>query len=160
MLKLDHVVFPIRDAAASLKFYREVLGLPLVAAHHGADWGGHAWLMMVFGLSAQHELVLVALDGAAPPDYGRLPPDARHYALCVDGEAELEAWRKRLDEAAVEHWVERHGARRSIYFADPDGVVIELTWPPAAPRRTEDPAAVAAAMAHIAGSERAWADPA
>jgi len=150
MLKLDHVVMPVRDASASLRFYRGVLGLPLVATHAGEDWGGYPWLMMIFGLSGQHELVLVALEGARPPDYRMLPADARHYALSVEGEVELDGWRERLEEAQVEFWEERHGARRSIYFADPDGVVIEVTWPPASPRRTEDPAAVEAVLKWLA----------
>ncbi|MFN3523832.1 MAG: VOC family protein [Phenylobacterium sp.] len=149
MLKLDHVVFPVRDAAASLGFYRGVLGLPLVETHAGEDWGGYPWLMMIFGLSAQHELVLVALEGAPAADYGRLPPDVRHYALSVGAEVELDAWRERLEAAGVALWEERHGERRSLYFSDPDGVVIELTWPAAAPRRMEDPAAVAAVLARL-----------
>ena len=50
MLKLDHVVFPVRDAGASLAFYRDVVGLELVEAHEGDDWGDYAWLMMIFAL--------------------------------------------------------------------------------------------------------------
>lgn len=150
MLKLDHVVMPVRDASASLRFYRGVLGLPLVETHAGDNWGGYPWLMMIFGLSGQHELVLVALEGAGPPDYRMLPADARHYALSVEGEVELDGWRERLEEAQVEFWEERHGARRSIYFADPDGVVIEIAWPPTSPRRTEDPAAVEAVLKWLA----------
>ena len=33
MLQLDHVVFPVRDPEATLAFYRETLGLPLIATH-------------------------------------------------------------------------------------------------------------------------------
>lgn len=150
MLKLDHVVIPVSDGAASLKFYRDVLGLPLVETHSGADWGGYAWLMMIFGLGGQHELVLVALQNAGPPSYRVLPADARHYAFSAEGEAEIDGWRDRLQAAGVDFWEDRHGARRSIYFADPDAVVIEITWPPAAPRRTEDPAAVEAARKWLA----------
>ncbi|HEY9219822.1 MAG TPA: VOC family protein, partial [Phenylobacterium sp.] len=78
MLSLDHVVFPVRDAAATLRFYRELLGLPLVDQVSGEDWDGYAWLMMFFGLGGGTELVCVALKGApAAPDDGR-PKDARH----------------------------------------------------------------------------------
>ncbi len=41
MLTLDHVVFPVRDAEATLAFYGEVLGMPLTQALSGEDWGGY-----------------------------------------------------------------------------------------------------------------------
>jgi catechol 2,3-dioxygenase-like lactoylglutathione lyase family enzyme len=145
MLKLDHVVFPVRDAAATLDFYGQVLGLPLVAAHSGDDWGGYPWLMMIFGLSSAHELVCVALRGAPAPDYAALPRDVRHYAVSAESAAGLDAWRERLAAAGVAFWEERHGDRRSVYFPDPDGVILEITWPPSTPGREADPAAVAAA---------------
>ena len=40
MLSLDHVVFPVRDAETSLKFYSDVLGLPVVEALSGDDANG------------------------------------------------------------------------------------------------------------------------
>ena len=30
----------------------------------------------------------------------------------------------------MDFWEERHGEQRSVYFPDPDGVVLEITWPP------------------------------
>ena len=129
MLTLDHVVFPVRDAKATLGFYRDLLGLPLTSAITGDDWGGHAWLMMIFRLAEDRELVTVALRGASPPDYAGLPSDVRHYALAAASADELDATAARLAAADVESWEERHGARRSLYFPDPDGVIIELTWP-------------------------------
>ena len=45
--------------------------------------------------------------------------------------------------AGAEFWEEDHGAQRSLYFPDPDGVVLEITWPPSTPRTEENPAAVA-----------------
>ena len=39
-LCLDHVVVPVRDAREARVFYRDRLGLPLVAALSGNDWGG------------------------------------------------------------------------------------------------------------------------
>ena len=129
MLKLDHVVFPVRDAEKTLAFYREVMGLPLVAAHQGDDWDGHPWLMMIFGLGGGQELVCVALQGAPAPDYRGVPVDARHYALAAESEADLGRWRGKLAEAGVTFWEENHGEQASIYFPDPDGVIFEITWP-------------------------------
>lgn len=129
MLTLDHVVMPVRDAEATLRFYTEVLELPLVATHSGDDWDGYPWLMMIFGLGGRQELVAVALKGAPSPDYRGVPVDARHYALAAASEADLDAWRGRLAAAGVDFWEEAHGEQASIYFPDPDGVIFEITWP-------------------------------
>lgn len=129
-LSLDHVVFPVRDAARTLAFYRDVLELPLVQALTGDDWDGYPWMMMIFGLDGGGELVTVALRGAPAPDYSGLPMDARHYGLAARSQGELDRWRERLGAAGVHYWEERHGDRGSLYFSDPDGVVLEVTWPP------------------------------
>lgn len=129
-LRLDHVVFPVRDAARTLAFYRDFLELPLVEAHSGDDWDGYPWLMMIFGLDGGGELVTVALRGAPAPDYSGLPIDVRHYALAAQSRGQLDRWRERLVAAGLHFWEERHGDRCSLYFPDPDGVVLELTWPP------------------------------
>lgn len=134
MLKLDHVVFPVRDAGASLAFYRDVVGLPLVEAHEGDDWGDYPWLMMIFAVPGGGEIVLVELKGASAPSYHDLPHDVRHYAMAVDAVAELAGWRARLRAAGVGFWEEDHGAQQSIYFEDPDGVVLEVTAPPSRPQ--------------------------
>jgi catechol 2,3-dioxygenase-like lactoylglutathione lyase family enzyme len=150
MLKLDHVVFPVRDAEKTLTFYREVLGLPLVAVHSGDDWDGYPWLMMVFGLGPGNEMVCVALDGAPAPDYRGVPVDARHYAMAAGSEADMDLWRSRLSRNDIDFWEERHGDQRSIYFADPDGVVLEVTWPASNPFNIEYPGLVVEARQWIA----------
>lgn len=142
MLRLDHVVFPVTDAGRSLVFYRDVLGLPLVRAIDGEDWGGRPWLMMIFGLPGGGEIVLVELQDAPSPDYSGLPADVRHYALATSSQADLEAWRDRLAAAHVAFWEEGHGDQQSLYFPDPDGVILEITAPPSRP----DAATTAAAL--------------
>lgn len=132
MLRLDHVAFPVRDAGRSLAFYRDVLGLTLAEAHSGDDWGSYPWLMMIFPLPGGGEIVLVELKDAPAPDYGDLPRDVRHYAIATDQVSDLADWRTRLRAAEVRFWEEDHGAQQSIYFEDPDGVVLEITAPPSA----------------------------
>lgn len=144
MPTLDHVVLPVRDAEATLRFYSDVMNLPLVATYSGDDWDGYPWLMMIFGLGGRQELVAVALKGAPAPDYRGVPVDARHYALLAENHADLEQWRIRLGEAGVDFWEEDHGEQTSIYFPDPDGVVFEVTWPPSSVPKVADPDAVEA----------------
>jgi catechol 2,3-dioxygenase-like lactoylglutathione lyase family enzyme len=129
-MRLDHVVIRAYDAQATLDFYGGLLGLPRIAAHEGEDWGGFDWLMMIFGLQDGREIVLVVLRGAQPPDETRLPADSRHYALAVDTLAEQASWRERLQAAGHDFWEEDHGGQHSLYFADPSGVILEITTPP------------------------------
>jgi glyoxylase I family protein len=149
MLTLDHVVLPVRDPEATLRFYTEVLDLPLVEAHSGDDWDGYPWLMMIFGLSGKQELVAVALRGAPAPDYRGVPMDARHYALVAENEAAMDVWRERLQAAKVDYWEEGHGEQESIYFPDPDGVIFEVTWPASRVATATNPRALAAARRWI-----------
>jgi catechol 2,3-dioxygenase-like lactoylglutathione lyase family enzyme len=103
----------------SLAFYRDFLGLKLIDADEGDDWGGHRWLMMTFGLSDQRQIALVYLKGAKRGPKSTLPKDARHIALAETGA--LDIWRVKLTKAKVAHWEELHGDRRSLYFEDPNG---------------------------------------
>jgi len=150
MLSLDHVVIPVSDPEASLAFYAGTLGLPLVQTVTGDDWGGKPWLMLIFGLEGGRELVLTAFRGTRPPPLGELPADARHYAFAVDSEADQDNWRARLRDGSVVFWEEDHGDRRSIYFPDPDGVILEITTPASAAGSSADPAALQRARAWIA----------
>lgn len=150
MLRVDHVVFPVWDAKASLAFYRDVMGFALVDTFSGDDWGGHPWLMMIFAPGDGRELVLVALKGARKPrTYGpafELP----HLAFAETSVKALSAWRRRLAAASVTIREERHGPRQSLYFEDPNGLTIEVTAPPARARGKTRPKALAAAQAWIA----------
>lgn len=152
MLTLDHVVMPVRDAEATLKFYTDVLELPLAEAFSGDDWDGYPWLMMIFGLNGRQELVAVALKGAPLPDYRGVPVDARHYALAAGSEADLNRWRARLREHGVSYWEEGHGEQSSIYFPDPDGVIFEITFPPTTVAKVPNPAAAAAVRRWVKGT--------
>src|SRR5262245_58323683 len=109
MLKMDHVVLPVWDAAASLAFYCEVMGFALVAAYDGDDWGGRPWLMLLFDVGDGRELVLVSFRGAKRPKLDTLPRDARHLAFAALSRRALVAWRKKLTARAIDFWEEDHG---------------------------------------------------
>jgi hypothetical protein len=64
----------------------------------------------------------------------------------------MDGWRQRLQSAGVAFWEEDHGDQRSVYFPDPDGVILEITWPRLAVPLSPDPAALERANAWIAGS--------
>ncbi len=148
-LRADHLALPIYDAAATLSFYSDVLRLPLVEVHSGDDWGGKKWLMMIFGLEDGRQISLIAFDGLKRPKKENLPPDARHYACAAPTRAALNSWKTKLQAARVEFWDEDHGDQQSIYFADPNDIIWEITAPPSKPARP-DKAARARAQEWIA----------
>ena len=128
-LRFDHLALPVYDAANTYHFYSEVLQLPLVDALSGDDWGGKPWLMMFFGTGAGQLLALCALQGAQPPPADGLPADVRHYAFSVASSATQEAWKARLRQHGIAFSEEDHGPQHSIYFSDPNGIVLEVTTP-------------------------------
>ena len=132
-LRFDHLAIPVYDAAATHRFYTEVLQLPLVDALSGEDWGGKPWLMMFFGTGSGQLLALCALHGARPPPPDDSPADVRHYAFSVASGAEQAGWKARLSRHGIAFSEEDHGTQHSIYFADPNGIVLEVTTPPSPP---------------------------
>ena len=59
----------------------------------------------------------------------------------------LEPWRKKLREAGVEFWEEDHGdGQQSLYFEDPNGIVLEITSPPTSPELVHNERAVIRAL--------------
>ncbi|HEY1962105.1 MAG TPA: VOC family protein [Rhizomicrobium sp.] len=145
MLRVDHIVFPVWDGAASLAFYSDVMGFPLIATYSGEDWGGYPWLMMFFSVGDGREIVLVALKGASRPVHDGFAKDTRHLAFAEESGASLEGWRKKLRERKIEFWEETHGPQRSVYFEDPNGIVLEITAPPSRPAGETDQSALAVA---------------
>jgi catechol 2,3-dioxygenase-like lactoylglutathione lyase family enzyme len=150
MLRTDHIVFPVWDAQASLDFYREIMGFALVECVSGDDWGGKPWLMMIFSPGDGREIVLVSLRGHARPRREALPRDVRHIAFAESSLAALDKWRKKLRAHRIEFWEENHGVQHSIYFEDPNGVILEVTAPPSRAGKTTKRAALAAAERWIA----------
>jgi glyoxylase I family protein len=145
-LALDHVAIPVRDANATLAFYAGTLGLSLIDVHEGDDWGGLPWLMMIFAAGDGRQLAFIAFKGGKAPK-SNLPADARHYAFSLATKAELNAWRKRLVAAGITVSDEDHGGQQSIYFEDPNGVMLEITAPASVKHAKANPKAASAVAA-------------
>lgn len=147
-LQLDHIALPIFDVPASLRFYGELLGLPLLDALSGDDWGGKPWLMMIFGLADGRQVTLCALRGVARPEPSDLPKELRHFAFACTAKPALATWRKTLASHDVPFWEEDHGDQQSLYFEDPNGIVLEVTTPRA--EVAANPAALGVVRAWLA----------
>ena len=109
--RIDHVSLDVHDRRGTLAWYAEVLGLRAAAAHDVPD-----------------QPVFLGPLGARLGLFADRAPGLRHVALATDaaGQAELA---DRLDRLGIAYRPERHRDSHSMYFADPDGTVLEVMVP-------------------------------
>jgi catechol 2,3-dioxygenase-like lactoylglutathione lyase family enzyme len=113
VIELNHVALDVADVAASVRFYRDALGLSELA-RPDFDFPG-AW----FRLGTQQELHLIG-------DRGRpMSERAGHFALLV-GDINAAAAQLRAAGAVFRGPKPRPDGAQQIFTADPDGNVIEL----------------------------------
>ena len=143
---VDHAAFPTFDPAATVRFYRDVLGFPVVHSICAAGWGpaGHPdFIHFFFDIGGGDRLAFFYYFGHTAQDladgagdaYARFPADtpvwfvhSRHLALHVESEEHLLEYRRRLDasEWPVEMQIQ-HETIESIYTHDPNGYMVEIT---------------------------------
>ncbi len=150
--KIHHVAYRCRDAAETVGFYREVLGMDFTIAFaedfvpstHEPDPYMHVFLDAGGGnVLAFFELPTRAPMGRDP----NTPAWVQHIAFSVESLAVLEATRRRLLERGIEVvGPTDHGLFHSIYFFDPNGHRLELTVDTATPEMTRHAREVAPAM--------------
>ncbi|MEW9553851.1 VOC family protein [Nonomuraea sp. NPDC050783] len=134
--RLDHLVCWVADPSASLRFYEQVVGLPGVRVEEFRE--GKAAFPSV-RVSPETILDLIPYERATGMDEGTGVRGAaghplNHFCLAL-GRADFDALRLRLKQNGVEitgTGTNSFGARgiapEAIYFADPDGNVIEVRF--------------------------------
>ena len=133
---LHHFAYKCRDAEETRRFYEDVMGFPLVHVieEHGVGTTTGdtvSFLHIFFQMADGRYLAFFDLgDGRQCAKDPKTPQFTNHLALAVDGEAALLAAKARLDAAGVESVgpMDHDGFVRSIYFWDPNGVRLELTY--------------------------------
>lgn len=142
---VDHVAYPTFDPAATVRFYRDTLGFPVVHSICAAGWGPDQhpdFIHFFFDIGKGDRLAFFYYFDLKPYDGGPLGdsysrfdehvPDwfirSRHVAFHVDSEKDLLEYRARLDasEWPVEMQIQ-HETIESIYTHDPNGYMIEIT---------------------------------
>ena len=117
--QLNHVALHVTDLEASVRFYRDVLGLPVIP-RPAFDFSG-AWFGVGCG-GGRQEIHLICRPAKEAP-YNT--PRERHFAMRVDDAA---AAAERLREAGVPFSgpSRRPDAALQVFLRDPDGHVVEL----------------------------------
>jgi catechol 2,3-dioxygenase-like lactoylglutathione lyase family enzyme len=155
---VHHLAVMAADIKTHIDFFSQVVGCPLVALFpmHGVPGGLHAFLRL-----ADHcYFSVVQLPGVETigVEIGRThagtgagisaPGTLQHLAFAVDDEASLLAMRDRIRAHGVNVLGPiDHGMCKSIYFAGPDQLTLEVATSAAAidPRAWIDPATLQAA---------------
>jgi catechol 2,3-dioxygenase len=121
MTELGHVVFFVRDLAASMRFYTEAVGLDL----KGRLFDGRGAIFS--GGRTHHELLLLQVGEASGPLRGRRI-GLYHVGWKVGDDLQtLAKVRDRVLEAGYAiSAMSDHTVSQSLYLADPDGNEVEL----------------------------------
>lgn len=133
---VDHAAFPTFDPGATIRFYRDVLGFPVVHATCALGWGPAEhpdFIHFFFDIGNGDRLAFFYYFGVAPYRDDNLPElmfRARHLAIHVDTEDDLLEYRQRLDASQWPCELQvRHETVESIYVTDPNGYLMEITRP-------------------------------
>lgn len=143
---VDHAAFPTFDPVGTVRFYHDILGFPIVHSVCAVGWGpsDHPdFVHFFFDIGKGDRLAFFyyfgleplsgpgqdayATHGADVPGFFR---DSRHLAIHVDSVDSLNEYRRRLEDNdwGVDMQV-KHETIESIYTHDPNGYLVEFTYP-------------------------------
>jgi catechol-2,3-dioxygenase len=126
IFRLNHAVLYVRDVAASVAFYRDVLGFGYI---EGGDAMTGAAFLRAPGSSNDHDLGLFQIGSqAGPSGAGRTTVGLYHLAWEVDTLGDLEELAGKLGEHGALVGASDHGTTKSLYGKDPDGLEFEVVW--------------------------------
>lgn len=122
---MNHAVLYVRDARRQEQFYRDVLGFSTVI--EGPD-GAFVFMRAPASVN-HHDIAFFSIGtGAGPSTAGRGAVGMYHLAWEVATLDELAAMQRRLADAGALVGASDHGANKSIYAKDPDGLEFEVMW--------------------------------
>jgi len=158
--RYHHVAFGTKDIELTYDFYANRLGLPLSHCENhrsGSGWFKHFF----FDVGNGEQLGFFAFQNVGEkPDYRTdistglgLPTWVNHVAFNVESMAEIEAMKRRASQHDVKLLMESdHGWCHSIYFLDPNGIMVEFTTTTDPKAFEQTPAEALAALREAPGA--------
>jgi catechol 2,3-dioxygenase-like lactoylglutathione lyase family enzyme len=133
---INHMAFPTFNPAATIGFYRDVLGLPLVQTMQVSAWGPEYqrdFVHFFFDIGNADCLAFFYYFGQEPYRDENLPPLldlGTHVALHVDTLEDLNGFQQRIEDAGLKLEMRvMHETVESIYVRDPNDILIEIARP-------------------------------
>jgi len=108
------------DVERTIRFYQELLGFPLVEIFENRDYKGSTHLF--FDIGHDNTLAFFDFPGLGLEPYAEVLGGLHHVAISV-ARPVWDAAREKLEDAGVPIHID---SEVSLYFADPDGVRLEL----------------------------------
>ena len=123
--RMNHAVLYVRNARQQQRFYTEVLGFRSIVD----DPDGQYVFMRAPDSLNHHDIAFFTIgDQAGPSEAGARTVGMYHIAWEVRSLDELEEMRSRLAAAGALVGASDHGANKSLYAKDPDGLEFEVMW--------------------------------
>lgn len=124
IIGMNHAVLYVRDATRHQRFYEDLLGFSTVI-----DGRGQFAFMRAPASENHHDIAFFTIgEGAGPSEAGQRTVGMYHLAWEVGTLDELIEMRDRLDAAGALVGASDHGANKSLYCHDPDGLEFEVMW--------------------------------
>ena len=120
---IHHAALICRDVEATILFYQDLLGFPLVELVENRDYAGSSHFF--FDVGNRTLLGFFDFPGHDHPDFQETIGAVQHIALSVSAE-QYDLARQRFDAAGIDYLGPDRGVEDSLYVRDPNGVGIEL----------------------------------
>jgi catechol 2,3-dioxygenase-like lactoylglutathione lyase family enzyme len=121
---LHHVAFLSSNVEQTVRFYQDLLEFPLTDIFENRDYRGSNHFF--FDIGNQNLIAFFDFPGLDLGPYAEVLGGLHHIAISV----EPDRWQRlkdKLDDAGIPYL---HESGTSIYFADPDGLRVELIADP------------------------------
>jgi catechol-2,3-dioxygenase len=121
---MNHAVLYVRDARRTAEFYERVLGFSRIID----DPQGRFMFMRAPLSRNHHDIAFFSIGEQAGPPTGTRNVGMYHIAWEVPSLDDLVEMEHRLAAAGVLVGKSDHGANKSLYCKDPDGLEFEVMW--------------------------------
>ena len=121
---VHHVALLCSDVETTVRFYQDLLEFPLTEMFENRDYRGSTHFF--FDIGNGNSLAFFDFPGLDLGPYAEVLGGLQHLAISVEPQ-KWEHLKGKLDAAGVEY---AHVSGSSLYFADPDGVRLELISDP------------------------------
>jgi catechol-2,3-dioxygenase len=123
--RMNHAVMYVRDARRSQQFYADVLGFSTIIEHPD----GAFVFMRAPASDNHHDIAFFSVGaGMGASEAGKRTVGMYHIAWEVPTLHELAEMRGRLADVGALVGASDHGANKSLYARDPDGLEFEVMW--------------------------------